>query len=188
MIAVEWRPVVGEEGLYEVSSAGDVRSLDRAIEIVGRWGVARRRLAGRLLRSWPDCNGYRAVYLSRRRAVNVHRLVALAFLGTPPPGCTDVNHRDGDKANNAVDNLEWCTRRENMVHARSLGLAPSGRAVIATPKGGGDPIRFENRAAAALALGDPKKSGNIGSALHGLIPSAYGYTWRYADAEIQAAA
>jgi len=78
--------------------------------------------------------GYLRVSLSNKGKVRhllVHRLVAMAFLGTPPDGY-EVNHKDRDKLNNSVDNLEWCSRGRNMEHAHSLHwtfLSPEGEVV-----------------------------------------------------------
>lgn len=52
-----------------------------------------------------------------------HRIIAVTFLGNPPEGCNDVNHLDGDKHNNAVSNLEWSSRKDNLEHARRTGLS-----------------------------------------------------------------
>jgi HNH endonuclease/NUMOD4 motif len=114
---VSWRPVVGYEGLYEVSDRGDVR----------RAAAGKGARAGRVLRGQWD-GGYRRVTLygaGRRRAHGVHQLVAAAFIGPCPPGL-EVNYRDGDKANNRPGNLEYTTSSGNRFHAYRLGLAPSG--------------------------------------------------------------
>lgn len=68
--------------------------------------------------------GYRAVYApdvdSGKKVQKVHRMVAATFLGGPTDK-TEVNHKDGNKLNNAVSNLEWVTRQENMSHAWTNG-------------------------------------------------------------------
>ncbi len=107
----KWRPVKGYEGLYEVSDAGRVRSLDA----VRPCGKSVRFSKGRTLRIQKSSNGYRQVVLSKEgnsRYFRVHRLVAEAFLDNPY-GLPEVNHIDEDKTNNAVSNLEWCTHQYN---------------------------------------------------------------------------
>lgn len=113
-----WRPVVGHEGHYEVSSHGDVRSLTRAIDCDdGR----RRTFRGKPLS--PNFSvGYPIVDLGKRRSVKVHRLVAEAFVEGMFEGA-HVNHIDGDKTNNHCTNLEWVTQAENNRHAIEAGLA-----------------------------------------------------------------
>ena len=170
---MQWLPVPGAEGAYEVSSLGEVPKGDR-------WGNPGTMLCrGRLLKPWHDSNGYPTVYLANRKAVNVHRLVASAFIGERD-GSADVNHKDGDKQNNAVENLEWCNRKENMRHARDTGLLTPMRSVIAVPKAGGEPRIFESCRHAANELNGGKGKGNIHAATTRRSPSAYGFRWRYA--------
>ena len=99
----EWRPIAADPR-YLVSNKG---------RVVGA--------RGRLLVQHAKEAGYRTVHVSGLGPLYVHRLVALAFLGEPPEGCTDVDHGDDDKANNDVDNLEWVTHAENMRRAAAGG-------------------------------------------------------------------
>ncbi len=118
----EWRPVPEFEGLYEVSSAGRVRSLERT----SGHGRHARRLRGRILT--PTGSPYRGVGLYRDGRCTwrrVHRLVALAFLGPALEG-HDVAHNDGDKTNNRVSNLRWATRMANMADSIVHGTMPRG--------------------------------------------------------------
>lgn len=113
-----WRPVVGHETTYSVSSLGRVRR-----EAPG-YGTR----PGRILSAWPGTDGRLRVTLSTNnlRSVHpVHRLVAHAFLGPCPDG-HEVNHVDGDRLNNEASNLEYVTRAENMAHAVKRGLTASG--------------------------------------------------------------
>lgn len=96
-----WKPVVGYEGLYEVSNTGEVRSLFRY---------------KKLLKPTVARNGYCAVELfknKKRKRILVHRLVALAFIPNPD-NLPMVNHKDETRDNNCVENLEWCTAKYNM--------------------------------------------------------------------------
>lgn len=96
----EWRPVVGYEGLYEVSNTGLVRNV----------------VKGRFLKPGFDKNGYLKCVLSKdgkQKTIYIHRLVASAFIENPLD-LPQVNHRDEDKTNNVADNLEWCTSKYNV--------------------------------------------------------------------------
>ena len=112
MPAVEqWKPVHGYEGIYEVSSHGRVRSLDRTVTRSG--GQVRRK--GKVLRATLNPGGYPVVSLYRQgRPKNryVHALVAEAFFGTRPKGM-EVCHNDGDPTNNHLDNLRYGTSSDN---------------------------------------------------------------------------
>lgn len=116
----EWRPVVGFEGLYEVSNLGNVRSLDRTI--VRSDGVVQSR-SGRLLIPFKNNDGYLESKLSCggvSRRYGIHRLVAMAFIPNPD-GLEEVNHLDAVRDNNIVDNLEWCSHGDNVRYAISQG-------------------------------------------------------------------
>lgn len=117
-----WKPAVGWEGLYEVSDAGHVRSVDRIVvdtrggirnyrgrPIVGRVQAA----GGHLTVSLPPPHEVERVRL-QRATYYIHRLVAEAFLGPPPFARALVRHLDGDPANNRVENLAWGTYGENL--------------------------------------------------------------------------
>ena len=107
-----WKPVVGYEGLYEVSDLGRVRSLDRVVK--GKRNSKWER-KGRILQQANRGNGYYAVGLYKsgtQKMYHVHRLVAVAFIPNPfNKPC--VNHLDENKQNNAISNLEWATHKEN---------------------------------------------------------------------------
>lgn len=115
----EWRPVVGWEGLYEVSDAGQVRSLPRRVRGGGGSHAIR---GGRVLRQSSDDQGYRTVSLSNSgtHTGHVHRLVLEAFAGPMPDGL-EVRHLDGNPANNARTNLAYGTGAENWADRRRHG-------------------------------------------------------------------
>lgn len=108
----EWRSVVGYEGLYEVSSYGRVRSVDRYVKSKSESYWLRK---GKMLSPAKDKNGYLKVNLScngKNNIIRVHRLVAQVFIENPD-NLPEINHKDEDKTNNSVDNLEWCDRKYN---------------------------------------------------------------------------
>jgi hypothetical protein len=108
----QWRPVVGYEGLYEVSDHGRVRSLDRHFDRRGH----PVRVWGRVMRlSWSNRGGYPTVGLCRdgkQRTWNVHRLVMEAFVGPMPAGM-EIRHIDGNPANACLVNLQYGSSSDN---------------------------------------------------------------------------
>lgn len=104
-ISEEWRDVLGYEGIYQVSCIGRVRMIE----------VKYPKLT--------DRNGYRSVSL-KGKTFSVHRLVAEAFIHKDNDNLV-VNHKDLNRANNCVENLEWITQGENVRHARRLGAYTS---------------------------------------------------------------
>ena len=119
-----WQPVPGYEGLYQVSDLGRVRSLDRTVWRQRLGKAMQWTLQGRLLKTkWVGRAKYVGVSLSKNGQVatrTVHSLVALAFIGPRPEGM-EVNHKDCDKQNNALNNLEYLTHGENQRHAAQRG-------------------------------------------------------------------
>lgn len=117
----KWRPVVGYEGFYEVSTFGRVRSIlrrDPMGKLVKEKVLIQKKLsAHKYMRVTLSKNGFQKGY-------QVHRLVAQAFLPNPL-NKGYVNHKDGrNPTNNNVSNLEWATQKENMRHAATTGLLP----------------------------------------------------------------
>lgn len=108
-----WKPVLGYEGLYEVSSYGRVKSVDRYVKAC----YEKYRLhKGKVLSPAKDRYGYLSVVLSyngKHKTITVHILVAQAFIPNPDD-LPIINHKDEDKTNNRVENLEWCTAKYNM--------------------------------------------------------------------------
>lgn len=119
LVAGDWRPVVGFEGRYEVSSDGKVRSIDQSG--VGSRGRLKFR-PGRELSACPagKSRGHLVVNLGRKQRY-VHHLVLEAFAGLRPEG-TEARHLDDDPSNNHLDNLAWGTRRENVLDQVRNGI------------------------------------------------------------------
>ncbi len=121
-----WVSVEGYEGLYEVSNFGGIRRIESLVTQKGGFTGKNftRVYKKRLLKPRLPKNGYPYVSLSKngkRVTYTVHRIVALHFLDNPN-NYPEVNHKDGDKSNNAVENLEWCTSSENKKHCFDIGL------------------------------------------------------------------
>lgn len=124
----KWLPVVGWEGLYEVSDKGRVRRVAP--------GPGTRY--GRVLNRTILTSGYPSVMLQKRprkpKRVTVHSIVAAAFIGPRGPKM-EVNHKDGDRTNAAADNLEYMSRNDNLLHAyRVLGRARNAKPGATNPK------------------------------------------------------
>lgn len=118
-ILEEWRIVVGFLN-YEVSNLGRVRSLER--QTMGRWGKPKTTPA-RVMNPELMKNGYRRVHLcinGTKTRRFVHRMVATAFIPNPN-NKPQVNHKDCNRSNNVVTNLEWATAKENTDHGVQFG-------------------------------------------------------------------
>lgn len=117
---IRWLSVVGYEGMYLVSETGEVYSEPRTEYVsCGRVGEHYRYRNGKLLSPSKIEGRYSSVILSKdgvKKTCQVHRLVAEAFLERPS-GKTEVNHINGNKHNNKVENLEWVTAKENQGHS-----------------------------------------------------------------------
>lgn len=121
-----WNKIVGYEGVYEVSNFGSVKSLERVVQN-STTASGFMKVKGMLINSrmGKDYINITLTRFGKKNTFNIHRLVAIAFLENPE-NLPFVNHKDGNKLNNLLDNLEWSTEKENTRHAYSTGLIPSG--------------------------------------------------------------
>ncbi len=126
-----WKPVVGFEGIYEVSDTGLVRSLDRVITYhlpcrSGETKVVGRFKRGRELKPTPKDSGHLLVSLGRGTTPHsVHSLVLEAFVGPRPEGMNGL-HRNDDPADNRLENLYWGTQSQNVSDAIRNGKKKVG--------------------------------------------------------------
>ena len=142
-----WKDIKGYEGFYQVSNFGRVKSVARVVK--SRWGTD-KPLKERPVREIVDGLGYSRLSLSKEgivKAHKIHRLVAEAFL----QGEGHINHKDGDKQNNRIENLEFCTIKQNNNHAFENGLRPTKykQPIICEQTG----EIYESQAALARSLG-----------------------------------
>lgn len=120
-------------------------------------------------------SGYVKVYLykDKKRYVRyLHRIVAEAFIPNPL-GLSEVNHKDRNKTNCAVSNLEWCNRQINMEHGKGRAVHQLLNGVIIAT--------YPSISKAAEAVNDKSNGADIHRCIRGERPSAYGYSWEYAD-------
>lgn len=111
-----WKDIVGFEGLYEVSSLGRVRSLARMVACCNGY----RKVTPKIKSTFINKKGYLRVQLfkdTKKKNVRVHRAVAMAFIPNPE-NKEEVNHKNFDKTDNSIQNLEWVTSDENLDHFR----------------------------------------------------------------------
>ena len=163
----EWRDIEGYEGLYQVSNLGRVRSLNcRGHK--GCIGILTPRLDGK---------GYEMVALykeGKARNTKVHRLVAQAFIPNPN-NYPQVNHKDENKTNNIVENLEWCTGKYNSNYGtgKIRSGIKQGKKIICIDTG----QEFDRIREAARVYGICHN--NIVECLKGKRKTAGGYKWKY---------
>ena len=166
-----WKDIKGYEGLYRVSDDGMVQR-------IFKHGV--RNVKGR-------DGTYLTVSLCKNsvnKTFSIHRLVAETFL--PEHGeRMEVNHKDGNKHNNHLDNLEWVEQKQNLYHAiEKLNASPYGkpaRKVRATDTETGETREFVSISDAARSVGKMSARTPITYCCQGLQQTAYGCTWEYAD-------
>lgn len=164
-----WRDVVGYEGKYAVSNFGNVKSLPRR-------SSDNRLLSGRILKPRKSPNGYLHVALYKDNVstqINVHRLVMRAFVG---PSDLQVNHKDEDKTNNRLDNLEYMTGYDNTRYSCSKPVESYD-------------IKTGETVKAYMSISDVAVDGYSPTAVSGVCLKKYGYKshrglgWRYIDVE-----
>ena len=120
----EWKDVIGYEGLYKISSLGRIKSTPKQRR--GRNHKAKTPFfyttKEKILKNQLGGSGYWKISLYKDGKVknhNIHRLMAIAHLKNPK-NLPQVNHKDGDKLNCNINNLEWCTASENSIHAHKV--------------------------------------------------------------------
>lgn len=173
-----WKDIPGFEGLYQVSNYGRVKSLNY-----------RRTGKEQILKYEIHPKGYSRLGLHSNNGVKyffIHRLVAQAFIPNPD-NLPQVNHKDEDKTNNRVDNLEWCSAKENMVYndgQKRRGKINRNHPNKSKPVGQYTldfPCKlikvWPSTREIERALG--YSTGNISQVCNGKRKYAYNYIWKY---------
>mgnify|MGYP003404826262 FL=1 len=124
-----WESVIGFEGIYEVSNLGRVKSVNR---ILYKSDDKIQKRKEKFMKAKLKGNGYFQFCLSKngiKKYISTHRLISLAFIPNPK-NKTQVNHKNGIKTDNRIENLEWVTHSENALHSSIiLGNKPSNKIV-----------------------------------------------------------
>ena len=173
-----WKNIKGYEGLYQVSSEGRVKSLERTfIDKIGR----ERYVKERVLKPGVTKDGYLIVVLcagDKQKTHIVHRLVCQAFHKNPEnKPC--VNHIDENKTNNAASNLEWCTYEENNNHGtRSERMAKTQSKPVGQYTRDGELVKVWPSPREAGKQGG-FDSATISNVANGKRKTHKGFIWRY---------
>ena len=178
-----WKDIPSYEGYYQVSNLGNFRSLPRIIKYKSN---GTRNYPSKALLTETTKDNYQRIVLMKdgiKTRYQAHRLVALTFIPNPD-NKPFINHIDGNKSNNVVTNLEWCTASENMIHADNTGLRdmsthqPSNSKRIKCIETG---EVFASYAKAVKWLG--KSNTSISTLIRGtrVCGKALGYHWEFID-------
>lgn len=168
----EWKPIEGYEGMYEVSNKGKIKSLARDYN--------NRTLHDRIMKQYVGKTGYFCIRLCKNgktKLFKVHRLIAEAFIDNPNK-LPFINHLDGNKLNNSISNLEWCSPSRNIKHAYLTGLRRT-QSVFQLDVEGKVLKMWGSISEASEKTGvDISK---ICSCCRGGQKTAGGYVWKYAE-------
>jgi hypothetical protein len=162
----EWKDIAGYEGLYQVSNLGKIKRLFK--------NGKEHALIGK-----KDKDGYIVVSLSKnqkKKYCRLHRVVADAFLSNPD-GKPQINHKDRNKQNNTVANLEWVTASENTVHCFATGRDVFKRPVLQYDKNMVLVACWNSIKEASRKTG--VDISNLCACCRGRLKSSGGYVWRY---------
>lgn len=176
-----WKDIVGFEDEYMVSNHGRIKSKSRIVKS----NKCERSIKGVVKLQNLNTHGYCSIRLAKNgksKLYSVHRLVAEAFLPNPS-NLPVINHKDEDKTNNLVDNLEWCTQKYNTEYS---GILPKLKEInsmqVEQYNLQGEFIQSYNSATdAAKAVGGLVS--NICACCNGLTGSSYGFVWKFTEKE-----
>lgn len=194
----QWAEIPGTGGMYFASKSGEIKSADRIRQYVSHGktaGVYVRK--GKVLKQTLNSHGYPVVSIhvpgKAQKVVAVHKLVAKTFIENPNNE-PQINHIDGNKENNRVENLEWCSAKENLRHAFRIGLNHGSKPwkgkfgkehiqskpVIMLSKTGVELARFVSMTAAEQSI-KGATAAHISQCLHGKRLTSGGFCWKQAE-------
>lgn len=184
-----WKPITGYEGYYEVSDLGRVRRVESLVK-TGIKHSDYRAVKCRVLKPHTKRSGYLTVDLSKDntvKTISIHKIVALTFI-PKEDGKTEVNHKNCNKADNRVVNLEWVTPRENKDHAKANGCYynPNRKPILCKQtqtvfQGSYKAAEWVNATKYQNSKQVRGMANKIREACNGHQTTAYGYTWCYMD-------
>ena len=181
-----WKDIEGYEGKYEVSSYGRVRSLEHSISLRNQHGEYVRKLSERIIKQKRNRkDGYFNVTLCKRAehsTAYVHRLVAQAFIPNPD-NLPQINHKNEQRDDNRVDNLEWCTGTYNMYYnGRSKRIAIANGKPVEQLSMDGHFIRtFPSIREAARSVNGDMKSIRMCCKKDTMTHYYKGYRWKFKE-------
>lgn len=170
-----WKDIPNFEGLYQVSNLGNIKSLNRKVN--GRWG--KTKVKEKILIPANDKDGYKIVTLcknGKQKTFKIHRIVAEIFLDNPN-SYKCINHKDENKQNNCVENLEWCTFKYNANYGTCIKRRVKKMSKVV--------LQYDlnkNFIAKYRSVNEAHKKTNvfhIYDCCNGKLKTAGGYIWRY---------
>lgn len=177
-----WKNIPNTNNLYQISKDGNIRSLGRGWDCGLGWNI---NIKTKNLKKTINDIGYETVNIkqdNKRRLKYVHRLIAEAFIPNPL-NKPNINHKNGVKADNRIDNLEWCTQSENIIHSYRNGfqipkgckgaLNPRSKKVLCVQNG----VIYNSTGEAGERL--MANSAHIASVCRGERKTTSGYSFKY---------
>ena len=168
-----WKDIPEYKGLYQVSSKGRIKSIPHSVKANKDGGI--RTVGEHIIKTYVGWHGYVWVTLCKNgksKTHSVHRLVAMVFIPNSDKKL-QVNHIDGNKENNLVENLEWCTNSGNQLHAVRNGLSKIAKKVVCLETG----KTYASSGEAQRNIGICGR--NIRSCCDGRYKTAGGYHWKW---------